>query len=56
MRVDVSYGRGNLSVDLPENLDVTLIRKPDMPILADPRGAVEAVRVELIARRIGRRL
>ena len=42
MRVDVSYGRGNLSVDLPEDLEVTLIRKPDMPILADPQGAVEA--------------
>lgn len=40
--VKLLYGRGELSVDLPENSDVTLIRKPRMPSLADSSLAVEA--------------
>src|SRR3954464_5281233 len=42
MRVELSYGRGTLPVDLPHGLEVTLIRKPPMPVLADPGGAVRA--------------
>ncbi len=42
MRVELSYGRGTLPVTLPDDLDVTVIRKPAMPVLADPRGAVRA--------------
>jgi len=39
--VKLLYGRGELSVDLPETSDVTLIRKPRMPRLADPSLAIE---------------
>ena len=39
--VKLLYGRGELSVDLPETSDVTLIRKPKMPKLEDPTLAVE---------------
>ena len=40
--VKLLYGRGELSVDLPKTSDVTLIRKPRMPRLADPSHAVES--------------
>src|SRR6266498_3929000 len=40
MRIDLRYGRGELAVQLPEHLEVTVIRKPDMPVLADPAGAI----------------
>ena len=40
--VKLLYGRGELSVDLPETSDVTLIRKPKMPRLDDPTLAVES--------------
>ena len=33
MNVNLRYGRGELSIDLPQELDVTLIRKPKMPII-----------------------
>jgi lactate racemase len=42
MRVDLCYGRGELSVDLPDDLDVTVVRKPKMPRLPDGAGAVRA--------------
>ena len=42
INVKLLYGRGELSVDLPETSDVTLIRKPRMPRLADPSLAVES--------------
>ena len=42
MDVGLSYGRGTLSVRLPEWLDVTVIRKPAMPVLPDPGAAVGA--------------
>lgn len=42
MRVELSFGRGTLPVDLPGDLDVTVIRKPAMPVLPDPAGAVRA--------------
>ena len=40
--VKLLYGRGELSVDLPETSDVTLIRKPKMPKVEDPTLAVES--------------
>ena len=40
--VKLLYGQGELSVDLPEASDVTLIRKPRMPQLADPSLAAES--------------
>jgi nickel-dependent lactate racemase len=33
MRVELNYGKGSLPLDLPERLNVTLIRKPAMPVL-----------------------
>jgi nickel-dependent lactate racemase len=51
MRVDLLYGRGRLTAELPDELDVTLVRKPSMPVLPDPRAAVlEALRAPCGAR------
>ncbi len=51
MRIELSFGRGTLPVDLPDDLDVTVIRKPDMPALPDPAAAVRAA----LARPVGAR-
>jgi len=40
MQVELSYGKGMLPVELPDELQVTVIRKPIMPVLP---AAVEAV-------------
>lgn len=40
MRVRMNYGRQGLDVDLPDGIDATVIRKPEMPVAADPKGAV----------------
>ena len=42
MRIDLSFARGTLPLELPDDLDVTVVRKPEMPVLADPRAAVAA--------------
>ncbi len=42
MQVNLRYGQSELRVDLAPELDVTVIRKPEMAVLADPAGAVEA--------------
>ena len=42
MEVALSYGRGTLPVRLPDDLDVTVIRKPPMPVLPDAPAAVSA--------------
>jgi nickel-dependent lactate racemase len=42
MDVELLYGRGTLRLGLPDDLDVTVIRKPAMPVLPDPRAAVAA--------------
>jgi lactate racemase len=41
--VDLSlrFGRGETAVHLPDDLEVTVIRKPAMPVLDPPRAAVE---------------
>jgi nickel-dependent lactate racemase len=49
MRVEVLYGKQGLEVELPDDLEVTVIRRPAMPALADARGAVEAA----LARPVG---
>jgi lactate racemase len=46
MRVELNYGKGSLPLDLPERLDVTVIRKPAMPVL---RNAAESVATALAA-------
>lgn len=40
IHVSLLYGREQLSVSLPDDADVTIIRKPAMPILSDPSAAV----------------
>ncbi len=42
MRVEINYGRGKLTVELPGGLDVTVIAKRDMPTLHDPQAGIEA--------------
>jgi nickel-dependent lactate racemase len=51
MKVELSYGRGTLPVEFPEDLEVTVIRKPPMPVLPDPSAAVRAA----LARPVGAR-
>jgi lactate racemase len=42
MRVEMNYGKGTLGLELPANWNVTVIRKPDMPLITDPTAALEA--------------
>ena len=42
MDISLNYGKSELAVALSDNLDVTVIRKPDMPLLDDPVAALEA--------------
>ncbi len=41
MRVELSYGKGSLALELPDGLDATIIRKPAMPVLSDPMSSVQ---------------
>ncbi len=41
MRIVMKYGKDGFPLDLPDDLDVTLIRKKAMPILENPREAVK---------------
>ena len=41
MRVHLNYGRGQRAVDLPDELDVTVITKQAMPLLADSSAAMD---------------
>jgi lactate racemase len=40
MQVELNYGRRTLPVELPDDLPVTVVRKPAMPVLSDPVTAV----------------
>jgi len=40
MDIGLRYGRGELAVTLPEGLDVTIIRKPAMPVVPEAEAAV----------------
>ena len=44
MHVDLRYGKGAFRLPLDPEWDVTVIRKPEMPVLPDP---VEAIRTAL---------
>jgi len=48
-KVELSYGRGRLALDLPDDLEVTVIRKPGMPVIPDPQEAVRSALVEPIS-------
>ncbi len=41
MRVHLNYGRGQRAVDLPDTLDVTVIAKQAMPLLAESAAAMD---------------
>ncbi|HET6489489.1 MAG TPA: nickel-dependent lactate racemase [Syntrophales bacterium] len=41
MRIIMRYGKEGLPLDLPDDLDVTLIRKKAMPVLENPRESVK---------------
>ena len=43
----LNYGRGQRAVDLPDGLDVTVIAKQAMPLLADPVSAMEGALTRL---------
>ena len=43
MNINMKYGKNGLSLDLPEDIDVTLIQKKAMPVLKDPEGAIKYV-------------
>lgn len=40
MQVELNYGRDKLPIDLPERLEVKVVRKPAMPVLSDPEAEV----------------
>jgi len=40
VKVELAYGRDGLIVDLPDAVDIRLIRKPPMPVLGNERQAV----------------
>jgi len=42
MQIQLNYGRTGLDIDLPEQANVTVIRKPDMPVLPDPEASITA--------------
>jgi lactate racemase len=45
-KVELSYGRGRLTLELPGDLEVTVIRKPAMPAVPDPRAAIRQALAE----------
>ena len=51
MRVELKYGKGVLPVHLPDDAEVTVIRKPAMPLVADPAAAVRAALEDPVAAR-----
>ena len=40
MQIDINYAKGNLTLDLDDSYDVTVIAKNSMPVLADPKAAI----------------
>ena len=49
MRIALNYGKDGLAVDLPDDLDIEVIRKPAMPVLAAPEDAVRRALAEPVA-------
>jgi nickel-dependent lactate racemase len=39
-QMEILYGRDKIKIELPPGMDVTVIRKPSMPVLPDPKQAV----------------
>jgi nickel-dependent lactate racemase len=42
MQIVMRYGREGLPLDLPDELEITVIRKPVMPVLSDPEKAIRS--------------
>ncbi len=42
MNINMKYGKTGLSIDLPRDINVTLIQKKAMPLLRNPDGAIKA--------------
>ena len=45
-RIELNYGRGRLPVELPDEIELRVIRKRQMPVLPDPEvklGDLEAL-------------
>ncbi len=42
MKIDLQYGKKGLTLHLPDDWDVTVIRKMAMPVLSDPKSALES--------------
>jgi nickel-dependent lactate racemase len=42
MKIPLKYGRGAIEIELPDAADVSVIRKPAMPLLAEPAVAIPA--------------
>jgi len=40
MRIELKYGRNDLVVDVPPHVDALVIRKPPMPMIADPMASI----------------
>ena len=40
MRIHLKYGRGDLPVEIPPDVDATVIRKPPMPVVDDPASEI----------------
>ena len=51
MHIDLLYGKGGYRLDLDPAWDVTVIRKPEMPLLADPAAAVRAALAQPVGAR-----
>jgi nickel-dependent lactate racemase len=51
MQLDLNYGRGHYPLELPDHWDVTVIRKPAMPLEQDPASAVRRALMQPVAAR-----
>lgn len=51
MHIDLRYGKGTFRLDLDPAWDVTVIRKPGMPLIADPVAAVRAALAQPVGAR-----
>ena len=49
MIVELEYGRGRLSVRMPDTCEVTVLRKNPLPVIEDTTGAVERAFAEPVA-------
>jgi nickel-dependent lactate racemase len=49
MNITLQYGKKGLSLQLPNDWDVTVIRKKRMPVLSDPQAALESALANPVA-------